>query len=388
MLNQSTHAPIRARTDRRAEEIVKDLLSHAGVTVGGKEPHDMQVHDGRFYARVLAEGQLGFGESYVDGWWDTQSLDGLMDRVIRARLDLRVRKSPMAMAHSLRARVMNMQLGKRVFEVAERHYDVGNDLYRAMLDKRLLYTCAYWKDATDLDAAQEAKLDLVCRKVGLKPGMRVLDLGCGWGGFSHYAAETFGAEVVAYTVSREQAALARETCAGLPVTIHLDDYRQASGKFDAVVSIGLMEHVGPKNYRSYFDLVGRCLKPDGVAFVHTIAGNWSRDHLDPWFDRYIFPNAVIPSLSRLGAALEDQYVLEDLHNIGPHYEPTLLAWNDRFEQAWRDQPALREAYSERFYRMWRYYLLGSAAAFRARYLQLYQLVITRVGTAQPACRVI
>jgi cyclopropane-fatty-acyl-phospholipid synthase len=385
MLMQGARA-LRSRTDHRSEEIVKDLLGQAGVTVGGDEPHDIQVHDSRFFGRVLAEGSLGLGESYVDGWWDTASLDECMTRIIRARLDRRVKQSPYAMANALRARVVNMQLGKRVFEVAQRHYDVGNDLYQEMLDARLLYTCAYWKDADSLEAAQEAKLDLVCRKVGLKQGMRVLDLGCGWGGFAKYAAETFGAEVVGYTVSREQAQLARERCAGLPVEIHLDDYRQARGSFDAVVSIGLMEHVGPKNYRSYFELVDRCLQPEGVAFVHTIAGNWSRDHLDPWFDRYIFPNAVIPSIARLGAALEDQFVLEDLHNIGPHYEPTLLAWNERFERAYKARDDLRERYDERFYRMWRYYLLASAAAFRARYLQLYQLVVTRVGTPQPACR--
>ena len=385
MLTQGARA-LRSRTDHRSEEIVKGLLEQAGIAVGGDAPHDIAVHDSRFYSRVLAEGSLGLGESYVEGWWDTESLDGCMERIIRARLDKRVRQSPYAVANSLRARVMNMQLGKRVFEVAERHYDVGNDLYREMLDERLLYTCAYWKDASDLDAAQVAKLDLVCRKVGMTRGMRVLDLGCGWGGFAKYAAETYGAEVVGYTVSREQATLARERCADLPVDIHLDDYRNARGTFDAVISIGLMEHVGPKNYRAYFELVDRCLAPGGVAFVHTIAGNWSRDHLDPWFDRYIFPNAVIPSIARLGAALEDDFVLEDLHNIGPHYETTLLAWNDNFERAWRERADLRDRYDERFYRMWRYYLLASAAAFRARYLQLYQLVVTRVGTTQPDCR--
>jgi cyclopropane-fatty-acyl-phospholipid synthase len=385
MLMQGARA-LRSRTDHRSEEIIRELLDEAGIHVGGDRPHDIQVHDNRFFGRVLSEGSLGLGEAYVDGWWDAESLDTCMEKIIRARLDRRVKQSPYAMANAIRARVVNMQLGRRVFEVAQRHYDVGNDLYREMLDERLLYTCAYWKDAKDLDAAQEAKLDLVCRKVGLKQGMRVLDLGCGWGGFARYAAENYGVEVVGYTVSKEQANLARERCGGLPVEIHLEDYRQARGRFDAVVSIGLMEHVGPKNYRAYFELVDRCLESEGVAFVHTIAGNWSRDHLDPWFDRYIFPNAVIPSIARLGAALEDQFVLEDLHNIGPHYEPTLLAWNDRFERAYKARDDLRERYDERFYRMWRYYLLASAAAFRARYLQLYQLVVTRVGTPQPACR--
>jgi cyclopropane-fatty-acyl-phospholipid synthase len=277
---------------------------------------------------------------------------------------------------------MNLQI-LRPFEVGQKHYDIGNDLYAAMLDDRLMYTCAYWRDAADLGQAQEAKLELICRKLGLSPGMRVLELGCGWGGFAGYAAARHGVSVVGMTVSREQAAYARQRYAGLPVELQLEDYRQATGTFDAIVSIGLMEHVGPKNYRDYMRLVDRCLAPDGVAFVHTIAGTQSRGQIDPWFHKYVFPNAVFPTLKRLGAAMEGILVAEDIHNIGPDYDPTLMAWWQRFDAAW---PSLRGRYGDGFYRMWKYYLLVSAAAFRARSLQLYQIVMTRQGTAQPDCR--
>lgn len=373
---------ISALDDRRAHTLLAELLAGAGVTIGGPEPWDLQVHDDRLYTRVMREGTLGFGEAYVEGWWDTPALDQLMDRLFRARLDYAVRENWVLLAHAVRARLFNLQLA-RPFEVGQRHYDVGNDLYEAMLDRRLVYTCAYWQEARTLDDAQEAKLDLVCRKIGVAPGMRVLDLGCGWGGFASYAAERYGAHVVGYTVSREQVAWASRTYTHLPIELRLDDYRNATGTFDAVVSIGLMEHVGPKNYRAYMELVDRLLAPGGVAFVHTIAGTQSRDQIDPWFHKYIFPNAVFPTLSRLGAAMEGLLVPEDLHNLGEHYDRTLMAWWDWFDVAW---PRLCDRYGDAFYRTWKYYLLVSAGAFRARSLQLFQLVMTRQGRTQPSCR--
>lgn len=367
----------------KLEGISRDLFARAGIELGGSAPADIEVIDSRFHARILRDGSLGLGEAYVEGWWESAALDETITRMLDARLDERGKKSLAAAAHAALTRVLNMQTVRRAFEVGERHYDIGNDLYRAMLDDRMLYTCAYWNGTDNLDAAQEAKLELVSQKIGLEPGMKVLDLGCGWGGFARYAAEKYGAEVTGYTVSAEQAELAREACADLPVTIHLEDYRQAKGQYDRVVSIGLMEHVGYKNYRGYMELAQRCLAPGGIAFVHTIGGNDSRTGVEPWFDRYIFPNAVIPSVAQLSRAMEKKLVLEDLHNIGPHYDRTLLAWNERFDAAW---PTLAPKYGERFRRMWRYYLLASAAAFRARHLQLFQIVMTPIGTPQPDCR--
>jgi cyclopropane-fatty-acyl-phospholipid synthase len=365
--------------DRRAADLVREMLAGTGVAIGGPEPWDLQVHDDRLYGRILRDGSLGFGEAYVDGWWDTPALDQLMDRLLRARLDLAVRDSWVLIAHAVRARVFNLQ-ASRAFEVGERHYDIGNDLYEAMLDRRMMYTCAYWDGAETLDAAQEAKLERVCRKLALRPGMTVLDLGCGWGGFAAYAAERHGARVVGYTVSKQQVAWSREHHAGLPVELRLADYRTAAGRYDRVVSLGLMEHVGAKNHRGYMELARRCLAPDGVAFVHTIGANDARTHIEPWFQKYVFPNAVIPSLGQVATAMEGVFVVEDVENLGVHYDRTLMAWWERFDAAW---PALAPRYGAGFYRMWKYYLLTSAAAFRSRFQQLFQVVATPIGTPPP-----
>jgi len=365
--------------DRKAAELCRDALARAGITVGGDAPWDMKVHDERLWVRVLREGSLGLGDAYVEGWWDTPALDQFFDRVFRARLDREVTSNWVFVAHVVRARLFNPQ-ALRPFEVATRHYDIGNDLYEAMLDRSMAYTCGYWRDQADLDAAQEAKLELVCKKVGLRPGMRVLELGCGWGSFAFHAAKKHGVSVVAYNVSKEQVAWMQARKGTLPIEVHLDDYRHASGTFDAVVSIGLMEHVGPKNYRAYMELVDRCLAADGAALVHTIGSNRSRDRIDPWFDRHIFPNAAFPSLGRLTDAMEEILVPEDVHNLGEHYDPTLMAWWQRFDAAW---PTLRARYGDRFYRMWKFYLLVSAATFRSRFMQLYQIVFTRQGAPQP-----
>jgi cyclopropane-fatty-acyl-phospholipid synthase len=365
-----------------AERTVRDLLEAADIRVGGNRRHDIRVHDRSFYQRVLREGRLGLGESYVDGQWDTDALDEFTARLIRARLT-RALPSWRGTIHLAAARVWNLQSAVRARRSVQHHYDLGNDLYRAMLGETLVYTCAYWKWAVDLDEAQRAKLDLVCRKLGLGPGMKVLELGCGWGAFARHAAATYGVHVTGYTVSREQHALGTQLCRGLPVELHLADYRAASGTYDAVVSIGLLEHVGPKNHRVYMETVDRCLRPRGVAFVHTIGSNRSQLLIDEWFHRHVFPNAAIPSLAQISTAMDGMFVAEDVHNIGPHYDLTLLAWARNFEHAW---PDLRAQYGERFRRIWRYYLLTSAGAFRARFMQLYQIVMTRPGTLQPECR--
>ncbi len=371
-----------------AESVCRGLLEHAGVTVGGHAPHDIVVHNPDFYHRILAEGVMGLGESYMDGWWDCDAIDQMVDRVTRAGLYRQhvIRSLPLV-AHAVVARVTNLQSVARSFEVGRRHYDLGNDLYEAMLDRRMVYTCGYWRDAQNLDDAQEAKLDLVCRKLGLQKGMRVLELGCGWGSLAEYAASKYGVSVEGYTVSKEQVALGRERCQGLPVTLHLADYRSAEGKFDAVVSIGIMEHVGAKNYRGYMELADRCLVDDGIAFVHTIGIHRPQAAIDPFYHRYIFPNAQLPALSQLTAAADDLFVIEDVHNFGPYYDPTLMAWWHNFDAAW---PELKKSprYDERFYRMWKFYLLTCAGGFRSRTVQLFQLAMTKPGRAQPDCRLV
>ena len=368
---------------QNSTSVIQDLLQSADITVNGQNPWDIQVHNERFYERVIRDASLGLGEAYMDGWWDCEAIDAFIDRVLRANLREKVEKNLRMAWYLLKAKLFNRQSREKAHEVAKCHYDLGNDLYRAMLDKRLNYTCAYWKDAQNLDEAQEAKLELVCQKIGVKHGMKILELGCGWGSFAKYAAEKHGASVVGINISKEQVTLGRELCEGLPVELRLQDYREVEGQFDAVISIGVMEHVGYKNYHTYMNVVDRCLKADGVAFVHTIGGNKSITSGEPWTDKYIFPNGMLPSITQLGKAIEGLFVMEDWHNFGPHYDRTLMAWHANFNNAW---PKLKDKYSERFRRMWNYYLLSSAGGFRSRSSQLWQIVLTRVGTPQPLCR--
>ncbi len=367
-----------------AERTVRELFSLAGITVGGSAPGDIQVHNPLFYSRLLQQASMGLGESYMDGWWDTPALEVFIEKVLRADLKNKIKGDWRLWLLPAKAVLFNLQSRARAYQVAEAHYDLGNDLYQRMLDKRMVYTCGYWKGATSLEQAQEQKLDLVCRKVGLKPGMKVLDLGCGWGGFAGYAAEKYGVSVLGVSVSKEQVKLAQEMWSGLDVEFRLDDYRNVSGTYDAVVSIGMAEHIGYKNHRTMMKVIHRSLKPEGVALVHTIANNVSRIHGIPFIEKYIFPNACAPSLAQLGKAIEGLLVCEDLQNLGPDYYDTLLAWWENFDRAW---PELRGArYDDRFYKMWKFYLLAAAGASKARDGQLYHLVLTRTGRAQPDCR--
>ncbi|WP_147651237.1 cyclopropane fatty acyl phospholipid synthase [Vulcaniibacterium gelatinicum] len=358
---------------------VERLLEAADVRIGGDRPWDIAVHDARFYARVLLQGSLGLGESYMDGWWDAGSLDGFLFRLLDARLDERARGLA-DLVDGVRARLQNLQSRRRAFTIGQRHYDLGNDLYEAMLGRRLVYSCGYWRHADTLDAAQEAKLDLVCRKLGLQPGMHVLDIGCGWGEALKFAAERYGVSGVGITVSREQAEYARRLCAGLPVEIRLQDYRALEGRFDRVFSIGMFEHVGVKNYPVYFEVARRCLAgdgpDDGLFLLHTIGGNRSCAHTDPWIARYIFPNSMLPSAAQIAAAVEGRFVIEDWHNFGADYDRTLQAWRANVEAAWQRLPP---RYDERFRRMWRFYLAGAMASFRARRIQLWQVVLSPRG---------
>ncbi len=338
----------------------------------------MQVHREEFFPRVLAEGSLGFGDSYMEGWWDCGASDQMMERVWRADLPGQV-KVWRDWPAIWRAKLCNLQTTRRAFHVGEHHYDIGNDLYRRMLDRRMIYSCAYWAEAQTLEEAQVAKLDLIFRKLQLQPGQRVLDIGCGWGGAARHAAEAYGVEVVGVTVSREQAEWAREACRGWPVEIRLCDYRDVNDSFDRIYSIGMFEHVGEHNYRGYFDLVRRCLSGDGLFLLQTIGNLESRSHVDPWISRRIFPNSSLPSVRQIAEACEGLLVMEDWHNFGADYDRTLMCWYENIEAAWGDLDT--QKYDEKFRRMWRYYLLGCAGGFRARELQLWQVVFSASGVA-------
>ncbi len=354
---------------------IEDLLALADIRIGGDRPWDIQVYNNRFYKKVLYGGSLALGETYMDGWWDCQCLDDFFYHILRARLDKKVRPVIYCL-YGLRTKFLNLQKASRAYHIGRHHYDIGNNLYRCMLDKNMIYSCGYWNKADSLDQAQINKLELTCQKLNLSPGMRVLDIGCGWGGTAKYIAEHHKVTVVGITVSRQQAEFAKELCKGLPVEIHLQDYRTLQGTFDRILSIGMFEHVGYKNYASFMKITKRLLKPNGIFLLHTIGGESSAAVNDPWIDRYIFPNYMLPSAKRICTAIEDVFVLEDWHCFGADYDKTLMAWFKNFHDHW---DILKKDYNDQFYRMWKYYLLSCAASFRARRNNVWQIVLSPEG---------
>jgi cyclopropane-fatty-acyl-phospholipid synthase len=360
-----------------SHELATRLLNQCGVTIGGIEPFSIHVKDERLWDRVIAQRQLGFGEAYMDGWWDCEQMDEMLTRVIAADVLREITPTLKNAFIGASAWMVNHQTKTRAAKNAQHHYDIGNDLYQRMLDKRMVYSCGYWAEADNLDAAQEAKLDLICRKLGLAPGMRLLDIGCGWGGLLHFAATNYGVSGVGISPAANQVSFAKERCKDLPIEIQQMDYRDVTGEFDRIVSVGMMEHVGPKNLKEFFATCDRLLGSHGMMLHHTIGGLVSKNHSDPFFDRYIFPGGVLPSLAQFNRAAEPNWVIEDVHNFGPDYDRTLMAWYSNIEAQWNEIPQ----YDERFRRMWRFYILGSAAGFRSRSLQLWQVVMRRKGVA-------
>lgn len=365
---------LRGATPRnRLKDVALEILYKADIELDGPRSSDLHVHDDRFYTQVLRDRELGLGETYQAGWWSAEKLDEFLIKVVTAGLADRIKNSPQLLALALRARLVNRQTVRRAARNASSHYDIGNDLYERMLGKRMLYSCGYWKGVTDLDSAQEAKLELICSKLQLEPGMKLLDIGCGWGGLAQYAAERYDVRVTGISPAAEQVKVARERCRGFDVEIKQTDFREVRGTFDRIVSVGMLEHVGPKNFKAFFDVNAELLAEDGMILHHTIGSNVSKNHTDPWFDRYIFPGGVIPSMEQLARGARQKWAIEDVHNFGPYYDRTLMAWHDKIEPLWHEVPQ----YDERFRRTWRYYLLGSAAAFRVRNLQLWQIVMRR-----------
>ncbi|MGH8626091.1 MAG: cyclopropane fatty acyl phospholipid synthase [Gammaproteobacteria bacterium] len=374
MSTRSLAIPSKIRT-RGFKEKFSRLLQLTDVELNGNRPWDIRVHDPRFYARVFADGALGLGESYIDEWWDCEQVDEFIHRVLWAQLHTRI-KPWKEVLDRIRATLLNLQNQARAYDVGRRHYDIGNELYERMLDKRMLYSCGYWKNATTLDEAQEAKLDLVCRKLRLAPGMRVLDIGCGWGGAARFVAEHYRVDVVGITVSEQQATRVRELCQGLPVEVYLQDYRAIQGRFDRAYSLGMFEHVGHKNYGTYMQVVSEHLQEEGIFVLQTVGANDTDTTGNLWAERYIFPNSMLPSARQITVAIEGRFVLEDWQNFGPDYDTTLMHWFKNFNQSWE---TLKSNYDERFYRIWKYYLLSFAGAFRARHIQLWQIVLSPRG---------
>ncbi len=361
----------------KVKKVVQKILEPSDVQINGNRPWDIRIHNPNFYERVLSGGSLALGESYMDGWWDCEAIDQFFERILKDRLHKKVKVNTIQFLWvKLKAKIINAQKRSKAYVIGEWHYDIGNNLFSVMLDKGLNYSCGYWKKAKTLDDAQEAKLDLICRKMGLRSGMKVLDIGCGWGGFAKYAAEKYGVNIYGITVSQEQLKFANKFCQGLDVIIELKDYRALKEKFDRIVSIGMFEHVGFKNYRTFMKVVHQCIEADGLFLLHTIAGNTSANSTDPWLNKYIFPNSLIPSAKQITTAAEGLFLIEDWHSFGQYYDKTLMAWYNNFTKNWTK---IKDKYDDRFYRMWTYYLLLSAGCFRTRRNQLWQIVFSKKG---------
>jgi len=362
-------------SDNKTHQFAADLLAKADIQIDGSRPWDMRFNAPGVPQAALAHGNLGLGETYMEGAWDADELDQFFYKLLSARIPRHI-KPLKILPHIIKAKYLNRQTKERAWDVGKAHYDLGNDFYGAMLDSRMTYTCGYWKDANNLEEAQVAKLDLICRKLQLQPGMRVLDIGCGWGSLMVHAAEHYGVEAVGITISKEQAGWATAYYPHLSLDFRLMDYRDIDEKFDRIASVGMFEHVGPKNYRTFMQVAHRCLNPGGLFLLHTIGRNLRKTFSDPWIDKYIFPNGEVPSIGMIGDSVDKLFVVEDVHNFGADYDKTLMAWHDNFEKAW---PRFQDELGHRFYRMWRYYLLSCAGAFRARDIQLWQWVLSKEG---------
>ena len=359
-----------------AKTYVTEMAGIAGIQIGGDRPWDIQVHNEKFYERTLQDQSLGFGESYMEGWWDSQAVDQCIYHLLKANIEANFHPTFDFYWTYLKAKLFNRQDRSGSMDVIHRHYQLGNDLYVDMLGPSMAYSCGYWKNAKNLDEAQFAKFDLIARKLGMKPGMTVLDIGCGWCGFAKYIAEHYGVKVTAITLSENQAMLAKKMCQGLSVEVRVQDYRDIQEKFDRVVEIGMFEHVGPKNYREFMEICHNCLNPDGMLMLHTIGSNSTNIAGDPWISKYIFPGGHLPSIAQIGKSIEHLFIMEDWHNFGPDYDKTLMAWFANFNTSW---PKFKDNYPPHFYRMWKYYLLSCAGAFRSRSIELWQVVLSKSG---------
>jgi cyclopropane-fatty-acyl-phospholipid synthase len=362
---------------------LEELLRLADIHINGSRPWDIHVHNDGFYGRVMKELALGLGESYMDGWWDCEHLDQFIHRLLTANLQEKAGRNKKILAYVLFARIVNLQTAIRLRKSVAVSYERGVELYKEFLDPYMQYSCAYFKNTDDLTVAQQQKMDLILRKLHLKPGDEVLDIGCGWGGLAKYISEKSGCKVTGVNIAAEQIAFARDFCHGANVEILDLDYRNLRQdayrkKFDKIVSVGMIEHVGYKNHRAYMETVAHCLKDDGIFLLHTIGANESItstvDNL--WLEKYIFPNSMTPSMPQLSLASEHLFITDDVHNFGPYYDLTLMAWAKNFEN---NRSKLSSQYDERFHRMWRYFLLSCAGGFRAGFNQLWQIVYTPKG---------
>ncbi len=364
----------------KAKNILKNMAQKADIRLNGDRPWDMRLNDERACDLIMRKGTLGLGESYMLGWWDCERIDEMVNKALQAHLEYKLRKNIYSVLHRAVMSMINLQGAARAPIVAERHYNADQAVFKAMLDPYMQYSCGYWKESDNLNDAQLAKMELIRKKLKLEPGMRVLDIGCGWGGLARYLAERSGVSVTGISVSTDQVNQARENAGDLPVKYELRDYRALSGKWDRVVSVGMFEHVGPRNYEIFFNTVKNCLKPEGIFLLHTIGGLGGKNYgSDPWLEKYIFPNSLLPSARQITESAAGKFVLEDWHNFGLDYDKTAIAWHGNFERGYREE---RFQCGERFRRMFAYYLRSCAGAFRSRNMYTWQIVLSPHGVTE------
>lgn len=365
--------------EKRAKKFIVQMLLDAEIEVG----KDIVVHDDAIYLDWVNRGMLAIGESYMAKKWDVKDtkLDLVLTKLMLLPSDKKRKlfKSWNAKVVALAARVFNYQSPSRAGIVGAHHYDLGNDFFKLWLDPNMQYSCGYWKEATDLNTCQINKLHLIAKKLKLEKGMTVLEIGCGWGGLACFLAKHYGVKVTGITISNEQLKGAREWAERQGVSkltsFEYCDYRNMKGQYDRVVSIAMLEAVGYKNMDAYYTIISKCLKPTGLALVHSICANRStKTAHQRWILKYIFPNGFLPSLSQMCAFAEKKLVVEDVHNFGPDYDTTLMAWQEGFQKHVQSGKIQRD---EVFLRMWEYYLFYCAAGFRARTIQLNQVVYSK-----------
>lgn len=361
-----------------------ELFKNADININGKRPWDIQVHNDKFYSRLFFNGTIALGESYVDGWWDCKEIDQLIYRILKFRLvdpktyNLVHFGSPIINKLRLLAPIFrNMQTRKKAAHDVKYHYNLGNDLFEATLDKNMNYSSGYWKDAKTLDQAQIDKMDLICKKLKLKKGMSVLEIGCGWGGFAKFASDKYGVKVTGITLSENQRDYAVNHCKGSNVKILLQDYRELSGNYDRVVSIEMFEHVGPKNHRVYMETVNKCLKKDGLFLIQFDGKSESINWNDAWVEKYLFPGTVTPSAKQVSEAIEELFFIVDWEDFTKDYHKTMICWHDNFNKNWDN---IKDNYDERFYRLWNFYLLCCPATALANTQHLWQIVFVKVDS--------